>query len=133
LAAPCSGRRLAAWQETDAAINALLTTEGDILRRRCRALVRKNHWARRAQDSYVANAIGTGINPESLHPNQATREQIRKLWERSQYELDADDRTDWGGLQAIALRESSNEGPAPNQPFAIVGAFEYLVDQEEHR
>lgn len=105
-----SGRRLAAWTETDTAISALLSSEGDQLRRRCRGLVRKNHWARGAQDAFVANAIGTGIKPQSLHPDAAVRKLIHEAWLRSTDELDSDGLTDFYGLQAIILREMFEAG-----------------------
>lgn len=105
-----TGRRLAAWTETDTAISALLSSEGDQLRRRCRGLVRKNHWARGAQDAFVANAIGTGIKPQSLHPDAAVRKLIHEAWLRSTDEMDSGGLTDFYGLQAIILREMFEAG-----------------------
>ncbi|MEN6532181.1 MAG: phage portal protein [Bryobacteraceae bacterium] len=99
------GRRLAAWVETNSAINELLSTEGEELRRRSRALVRKNGWATSAQDSYVANAVGTGIKPQSLHPDEEIRKRIDKAWSISVDEFDSDGLTDFYGLEALALRE----------------------------
>jgi lambda family phage portal protein len=105
-----SGRRLTGWNETDSAISALLSSEGDLLRRRCRGLVRKNPWARSAQDSYVANAIGTGIKPESLHPDPVVRALIHKSWGVSVMEFDSDGLTDFYGLQQLAMREVFQAG-----------------------
>jgi len=105
-----TGRRLTAWAETDSAISALLSFEGDVLRRRCRGLVRKNHWARCSQESYVANAIGTGIKPESLHPDPAVRNLIHGTWRDSVMEMDADGVTDFYGLQQLAMREIFQAG-----------------------
>jgi lambda family phage portal protein len=102
--------RLRGWKETDAAINALLQSEGDELRRRSRGLVRKNHWARCAQDSYVSNTIGTGIKPQSLHPDPGVRKQLHELWLRWTDEADSDGTTDFYGLQAVALREMFEAG-----------------------
>jgi lambda family phage portal protein len=105
-----TGRRLALWRETDTAISALLSSEGDELRRRSRGLVRKNHWARCAEDAYVANTIGTGIKPQSLHPDAAVRKQIHELWLRWTDEADADGLTDFYGMQALAMREMFQAG-----------------------
>lgn len=105
-----TGRRLAAWQEVDTAISALLSAEGDEMRRRCRGLVRKNCWARSAEDSYVANAIGTGITPKPLHPDPAVRTLLKDSWLRWTDESDADGLTDFYGLQALALREIFQAG-----------------------
>jgi lambda family phage portal protein len=105
-----TSRRLAGWTETDSAISTLLSTEGDTLRSRSRGLVRKNAWAKNAQDVYVANAIGTGITPEPLHPDRATRTLLKKAWDRSVLEMDADGLTDFYGLQALMLREMFEAG-----------------------
>jgi lambda family phage portal protein len=105
-----SGRRLAAWTETDSAITALLSSEGDQLRRRSRGLVRKNSWGKCAEDSYVANAIGAGIKPQSLHPEAGVRKQIHELWLRWTDESDSDGTTDFYGQQAIVLREVFQAG-----------------------
>ena len=105
-----TGRRLAGWSETTSAISALLSSEGDTLRARSRGLVRKNCWAKSAQEAWVANAIGTGITPEPLHPDEATRTQLKKLWDKSSVELDADGLTDFYGLQALAMREIFEAG-----------------------
>lgn len=105
-----SGRRLGSWQETDAAINSLLSAEGDTLRSRCRGLVRKNQWARCAQDSFVANVIGTGIKPQSLHPDPEIRSLLHSEFARWTDQSDADGLTDFYGQQAIALREVFESG-----------------------
>lgn len=102
--------RLAAWQELDAAVSALLATEGDELRKRSRGLVRKNPWAKNAEDCFVANAIGTGIMPEPLHPDAETRKLLKDAWRRSADEMDADGRTDHYGQQAVAAREIFQAG-----------------------
>ncbi len=105
-----SGRRLGSWQETDAAINSLLSAEGDELRRRCRGMVRKNHWARCAQDSYVANCIGTGIKPQSLHPDPEIRKLLHSEFARWTDEADSEGLTDFYGLQALMMREMFEAG-----------------------
>lgn len=105
-----TGRRLSAWVELDTAISALLAAEGDTLRRRCRGLVRKNHWARCAEDSYVANVIGDGIKPQSLHPDPGVRKKIHSLWKYWCDEADADGLTDFYGLQALGFREVFQAG-----------------------
>lgn len=105
-----SGRRLAGWQESDTAISALLAAEGDQLRRRCRGLVRKNCWATSAQESYVANCIGAGITPKPLHSELKIRQLLKDSWSRWCDEADADGRTDFYGLQALALREIFEAG-----------------------
>jgi hypothetical protein len=61
-----SGRRTLAWSVGNpGAVAALLFTQ-DELRAKSRDLVRRNAWANSALESYVANAIGTGIKPQSM-------------------------------------------------------------------
>ena len=105
-----TARRLAGWTEVDSAISALVSTEGDALRSRSRGLVRKNAWAKNAQDAYVANAIGTGITPEPLHPDRAIRTLLKEKWDQSVLEMDADGVTDFYGMQALMLREMFEAG-----------------------
>ena len=59
-------RRLKAWQATQENINSLLSLEGDLLRARARQIVRSNPYASNAADSFVSNAVGSGIVPSSL-------------------------------------------------------------------
>jgi lambda family phage portal protein len=99
-----TGRRLANWKPSDAAVDALLSAEGDTLRARARDAARKNPYAGNAAESFVANAIGSGIKPESLHPDKAIKEKIQKLWKVSVDELDADGLTDFYGQQAMTAR-----------------------------
>jgi capsid protein len=55
------GRRTLAWQVGNpGAIAALLNSQSE-LRAKSRDLVRRNAWANAALESYVANAVGTGI------------------------------------------------------------------------
>ena len=57
------GRRALAWSVGNpGAVAALLFTQHE-LRAKSRDLVRRNAWANSALESYVANAIGTGIKP----------------------------------------------------------------------
>lgn len=94
----------------DAAISALLMASGDELRRQVRQLVRNNAWASNALDSYVGNAIGTGIVPSSLHPNPKIKTAIEQAWLRWTDESDADGLLDFYGQQALACRMSLEGG-----------------------
>jgi capsid protein len=48
------------------------------LRTKSRDLVRRNAWAQCRLEAFVANAIGTGIKPQSLAGDDALRERIRR-------------------------------------------------------
>lgn len=105
-----SSRRGRAWAPSNAAVNALLTAHGDELRSKSRDAARRNPWAVNALDSYVGNAIGTGIVPKSKHSDPATRDKIHQLWLRWTDDADADGITDFYGMQALACRETIEAG-----------------------
>ena len=106
------GRRTLAWQVANpGAVAALLTTQTE-LRAKSRDLVRRNTWAHAALESYVANAIGTGIKPQSLVTDAALRESIQALWSDWTDTADAAGLTDFYGLQALACRAMLEGGEA---------------------
>ena len=82
-------RRTSGWTPPTSDINTLVFRNTDTLRSRSRDMVRRNPWATNALDAFVANSIGTGIKPQSLHPDAATKEQIQSLWLRWTDEADA--------------------------------------------
>lgn len=108
--AASTGRRMVNWKATDEGINALIFNAGGELRRRSRDMIRKNSWAANAVDSFVSNAIGSGITPRSKHPKKAVREKIQKLWLRWTDEADASGLTDFYGLQSMACRATVEAG-----------------------
>jgi lambda family phage portal protein len=102
--AAASTRRTTGWIVSTSDINTLVFRSADTLRSRSRDMVRRNPWAANALDAFVANAIGTGIKPQSLHPDAGLKEQIQELWLRWTDEADATGLTDFYGLQAMACR-----------------------------
>ena len=106
------GRRSIAWSVGNpGAVAALLYTQSD-LRAKSRDLVRRNAWANSALESYVANAIGTGIKPQSMVQDATTREAIQSLWRDWCVDADAAGLTDFYGLQALACRAMLEGGEA---------------------
>jgi len=106
------GRRTLAWQVGNpGAIAALLTTQTE-LRARSRDLVRRNTWAHAALESYVANAVGTGIKPQSMVQDAALREAIQALWNDWTETADAAGLTDFYGIQSLACRAMLEGGEA---------------------
>jgi lambda family phage portal protein len=99
-----TGKRSSSWNPGNDAISALLMASGDTLRRKVRQLVRNNGWASNALDTYVANAIGTGIVPTSSHPAPAIKQAIEQAWLRWTDESDADGVCDFYGQQQLAAR-----------------------------
>ena len=105
-----TGTRMTGWNPSSASLNALLFGSGEMLRRRSRDMVRKNPYAESAVTKYVANAIGTGIRPRSLHPDPARRDAIQEAWRRWTDEADAHGTTNLYGLQALAIRSMFEGG-----------------------
>ena len=98
------GRRAVAWQVGNpGAVAALAYTQNE-LRAKSRDLVRRNAWAAAGIDAFVANAIGTGIKPQSMVADNALREAIHSLWWDWCDDADAAGLTDFYGLQALACR-----------------------------
>ena len=98
------GRRAVAWQVGNpGAIAALAYTQNE-LRAKSRDLLRRNAWAASGVEAFVANAIGTGIKPQSMVADNAVRESIHALWSAWCQDADAAGVTDFYGLQALACR-----------------------------
>lgn len=98
------GRRALAWMPSNPGAVAALSLAQDELRAKSRDLVRRNAWAAAGIEAFVANAIGTGIKPQSMVQDQATREAIHSLWWDWCEQADAAGLTDFYGLQALATR-----------------------------
>lgn len=103
-------RRLVSWRATQENINSLLSAGGDTLRARARQIVRSNPYAANAAESFIANAVGAGINPSSLIADPALKDEVQKTWLAWTDEADADDLTDFYGLQAMAARAMFEAG-----------------------
>lgn len=98
------GRRALSWSVGNpGAVAAMLFNQSE-LRAKSRDLVRRNAWANAALESYVANAIGTGIKPQTMLTDSVQREAVQTLWRNWTVEADAAGLTDFYGLQAMACR-----------------------------
>lgn len=98
------GRRSLAWMPGNpGAVAAMLATNTD-LRIKSRDLVRRNAWAQAGIEAFVANAVGTGIKPQSLSSNEPFKAEVQALWRDWTEEADAAGQTDFYGLQALACR-----------------------------
>ena len=106
------GRRSLSWSVGNpGAVAAMLFNQNE-LRAKSRDLVRRNAWANSALESYVANAIGTGIKPQSMLTDALQREAVQALWRNWTVEADAAGLTDFYGLQAMACRAMLEGGEA---------------------
>ena len=106
------GRRALAWMPSNPGAVTALSLAQDDLRAKSRDLVRRNAWAAAGIEAFVANAIGTGIKPQSMIQDQATREAIHSLWWDWCEQADAAGLTDFYGLQALATRAMLEGGEA---------------------
>jgi lambda family phage portal protein len=107
-----SGRRALAWMPSNPGAVSALSMAQDELRAKSRDLVRRNAWAAAGIEAFVVNAIGTGIKPQSMLQDQATREAIHSLWWDWCEQADAAGLTDFYGLQALATRAMLEGGEA---------------------
>ena len=98
------GRRSLAWMPGNPGAVAAMLATGVDLRIKSRDLVRRNAWAQSALEAFVANAVGTGIKPQSLAPDDAFRASVQTLWRDWTDDADAAGQTDFYGLQALACR-----------------------------
>jgi lambda family phage portal protein len=106
------GRRTLAWSVSNPGAVAALAYSQESLRAKSRDLVRRNAWAAAGVDAFVANAIGTGIKPQSMVTDAAQREAIQRLWWDWCEFADAGSLTDFYGLQALACRAMLEGGEA---------------------
>lgn len=105
-----SGRRLVKDRVSNEEVNSLHTADGETLRGRARQRVRNNVWASNAVASFTANAIGTGIKPQSLHPDPERKRQLQEWFKAWTDTSDPIGQTDWYGQQAIACRAMVQDG-----------------------
>lgn len=107
-----TGRRSLAWMPVNlGAVSALAYAQSE-LRAKSRDLVRRNAWAAAGVEAFVANAIGTGIKPQSIVKDQSVREAIHALWWDWVEEADAAGLTDFYGLQSLSVRAMLEGGEA---------------------
>ena len=98
------GRRALAWMPGNpGAVAAMLATSTE-LRIKSRDLVRRNAWAQAGIEAFVANAVGTGIKPQSLSGDEQFKAEVQALWRDWVEEADAAGQTDFYGLQSLACR-----------------------------
>jgi Phage portal protein, lambda family len=100
-----SGRRLRKFQASRAHVNSLIGAAGPTIYARARWLVRNNGYALNALESWAGNAVGDGVKPTSKLADAAQKMAIQALWQDWVAEADAEELTDFYGLQRRAARE----------------------------
>lgn len=103
-------RRAEGWQTANYGPSSAPVMSANTLRARSRQLIRNNAWASNACETFTSEVIGSGIKPQSRHPEQKIRTAIHEAWLRWTDEADADGRMDLYGLQALIVREEFEAG-----------------------
>lgn len=104
------GRRSASWEASDSGVNSINTPALRNLRARSRAAVRNDPYAFNVIDKRVSNLIGTGITPRPTTDDAALRKLKQQLWDDWVDEADADELTDFYGMQALVARTVETAG-----------------------
>lgn len=107
--AAASGRRWRGAGEMPNQRHAMTMARGPI-GRRARYLVGNSPLAAAAVEAWVSNAVGTGIKPQSAHPDRTVRAAINAAFERFVDRSDADGVLDFYGQQALAFRRMVVDG-----------------------
>lgn len=105
-----NGRRSAAWKAPSSGPTTVSLGTLRTLRNRSRAATRNDPYAISAIGRLVSNTIGTGITPKPRYPDEAIRKALIECWDDWTEEADADDRTDFYGLQALVARAVNESG-----------------------
>jgi len=100
-----ANRRLKGFQPSRAHLNTLIAASGADITARARWLIRNNGYAANAIESWAGNVAGSGIKPSSLITDAKLKAQVQTLWLDWTDEADADQLTDFYGLQRRAARE----------------------------
>ncbi|HIJ94046.1 MAG TPA: phage portal protein, partial [Rhodospirillaceae bacterium] len=104
------GRRTEGWRAPGSGSNAEISAALPRLRDRSRDLVRNNPYAAKGVNALVGNLVGSGLKARARAGDAALNDQADKLWTRFTAECDADGRTDFHGLQALAARAMVESG-----------------------
>ncbi len=100
------GDRNSTWMASGSSANTEIAGSIQILRNRSRQLVRDEGWPSVAVRRIVSNAIGDGMRATIEHPDPAVKKRAQELWDAwaDRADVDADNRLNLYGLQALALR-----------------------------
>src|SRR5579885_1463354 len=101
----------ARWQGTRTTTADPTLTAGTV-RQRARFHAANDPWCANAAAGWRDGLIGAGITPASLAPDPAARETIAAAWGRWVDRADADERTDYYGLQALVAQTAVVDGEA---------------------
>src|SRR5512132_2354930 len=104
------GRRTEGWVVAGTSADAAIGCASQRLRDRSRDLVRNNPYAAKPVQAVVSNLVGTGILPRARSGDAGVNETADKLWARFAESCDADELTDFSGVQALIVRAMAESG-----------------------
>lgn len=97
------GRRAINWNVTKSGPKTVQYGNLEILRDRIHDAARNNPYAKNAVTTWRAEAIGTGIRPQSLHPKKGVRKAIQELFDAWCEESEINQLQSWYGQQGTAF------------------------------
>lgn len=103
-------RRLTTWGLGVSGPTASLSHSLTSLRSRCRKLAMNEPQIDGGLDTLAANLVGTGITPRWQLEDGALKAEIQALWNDWTKEADADEVTDFYGLQSLVARSMIESG-----------------------
>lgn len=98
------GRRLGAWGTSISGPSTVVSNNLSSLRSRSRQLIRNNPLVDGGTDSYVANIIGSGINPRWKVKDPALKIELQELWDDWVDEADHNEVLNFYGIQSLICR-----------------------------
>jgi len=124
------------WRAYNRSADLELQDDADTIRARARDLVRNNAYARGIIRAKVRNVVGAGIRPQARvkstngEENESFNEQVEKLWDRFQRQVDVTGRQTFYEMQQTIVSEVAEAGevlvkfvrssdPARVVPFAL--------------
>lgn len=105
-----TGRRMGLWGSSSIGPNAAMFGSLSKLRSRSRELRRNNPLADGGSETYVANIIGSGINPRWVLEDKKLKQEIQALWEDWEAEADYDGICNFDGLQSLGVSAMIDAG-----------------------
>jgi lambda family phage portal protein len=105
-----SGRRLAAIPSNQTTINALVKQYGARVIARSRYLAKNNPYAAAAKETFVSALAGAGIKPSTLGETAEVKKAVQELWLDWAVVADADEQSDFYGLQNTIAGELFEAG-----------------------
>lgn len=98
-----TGRRMSTWGTSTVGPNASLYNSLNRLRSRSRELIRNNPLVQGGVDSYVANAISSGIFPRWQLDDPGLKKDIQELWDKFVLQADYYGMSSLYGLQSLVF------------------------------